>query len=189
MHSDTKEALNNLFERFLERYRREQDSLPYSRYQEDWESACIVRTDSDLERIYWRPLPRQESHPLPELERGLETRLHPDLLTYYGSFWADGIRVDSPWGEIGLIQVWNDEDLEHLKENLLGHAFSRLKRRRPLTFFIGVQSDERIISIDNDSGAILRERPGRGRDEVLCDSLRDFLRQLHPNLKPYDEMS
>ncbi len=188
MNKDVLQALRALYQDYVQRFQSQYGSLPFSPWQEDWESPSIQQVDRQQERIYWLPTEREDENPLPEVEKGLEVAVHRDLLTFYGSLWADGIRVDSPWGEIGLIQVWNPQDLEQLKANQLGHAFVRLKQRSPLSFFIGVQQDEKVISLDNERGVILREQPGRRRkDEVLCDSLADFLRQLQPNLKPYAE--
>lgn len=188
MNKDVQQALRDLYQRYVERFRSERDSLPFSPWQEDWDSPCIQQVDHQQERTYWLPVNREEEQPLPEVEKGLEVAIHSDVATFFGSLWADGIRVDSPWGEIGLIQVWNPQDLEMLKENQLGHAFMRLKQRSPLSFFIGVQRNEKVISVDNERGLVMREQPGhRRKDEVLCDSLTDFLRQLRPNLEPYSE--
>ncbi len=188
MNKGVQLALRNLYQDYVQQFQAQHGSLPFSPWQEDWDSPCIQQVDRHQERTYWLPAEREDEQPLPEVEKGLEIAVHPDIRTFYGSLWADGIRVDSPWGEIGLIQVWNPEDLELLKQNQLGHAFVRLKQRSPLSFFIGIQQDEKVISIDNDRGVVQREQPGRRRkDEVLCDSLENFLRQLRPNLRPYGE--
>lgn len=187
MNPQVQQAVLELYEDLVRRFRQEQQSLPGSRIQDDWDSPCITHRDANSGLTYWQPVPRQDETPLNEVARGLEVSIHPDLLAYYGCLWADGIRVDSPWGEIGLIQVWNPEDLEQLKENQLGHAFMRLKKRLPLSFFIGVQRDDYIISLDNERGVVLRERLGRRADQAIANSLVEFLEQLTPNLKPYDE--
>src|SRR5690606_40379994 len=95
------------YHNFVQQFQAQYDSLPFSPWQEDWVSPCIQQVNQKQERIYWLPTEREDEQPLPEVEKSLEVAVHPDTCTFYGSLWADGIRVDSPWGEIGLIQVWN----------------------------------------------------------------------------------
>lgn len=179
-------ALDALLTRYLNLYKETDKSLPYVEFDEAWASPCIVESASKSGAYYWKPVARQEQAALSDLEKALEIDFHPDIKTFYGSFWSNGICVDATDINFNLIQSWNPEDETRLKENLLGHAFAKIKSRLPLSFFIGCTNGNEIICLEQDSGQIVLERPGFKAHQVLADNLESFLISLQPTTDVYN---
>ncbi|MEZ5561029.1 MAG: SecY-interacting protein Syd, partial [Pseudomonadales bacterium] len=120
--------------------------------------------------------------PFQGLERALELRIHPDIKAYYGAYWSAGLEAEAPRGHVSLILLWNPEDGERLVENLIGHALAKRQARSPFTvFFACTEADaDTFLSIDNDSGAVLLERPGAAPLETIAPDLASFLETLVP---------
>ena len=110
------------------------------------------------------------------LARALEAPVHPDFQVYYGSYWRRSFEVQAPDGRLTLLQVWNQADFERLIGNLLGHALAKQKAREPLSlFFACADEDDLFLSLENQSGRILLERPGRAPLRELAPDLAAFL--------------
>lgn len=162
-------------------------------FDPDWRSPCEIGEPFDTEAgrlIAWRPVAR---HPatieadFAPLERALDTSVHPDIKAYYGACWSAGLEAQAPDGHVSLLFVWNPEDLARLNENLLGHAFAggaraNRRTRRPLSlFFACTEPDsELFLSVDNRTGVVLLERPGRGPIREVADDLASFIATLAP---------
>ena len=159
-----------------------------------WRSPCEVGEPFDTDRgrlITWRPVPR---HPatveadFAPLERALETEVHADIKAYYGAYWSAGLEAEAVDGHVSLLFVWNQDDIARLNENLLGHAFARgaragtrPKRLSPSLFFACTEPDSDLfLSVNNDTGIVLLERPGRGPVRDVADNLTAFLQTLVP---------
>jgi len=184
-------ALESLLTRYLNLHKAERDSLPTAQFEEPWPSPCVISTlesdeapgSSNIQ--LWRPVKREADNIFADLEKALERPFHTDIRQFYGSFWSNGICVERDDINFSLIQVWNEEDQEQLKENLLGHAFARIKGRLPLTFFIGCTGGNDMLCLDNDSGQVVLEKPGRKAHKVLSPTLETFLLSLQPTLDTY----
>ena len=157
--------------------------LPTMLFDESWHSACIQSVDGDT--YFWKHVAKQTDNCFDGIERALERTFHQDIHTFYSSFWSNGIRVEHPVVDFALIQVWNEEDLERLKENILGHCFAKMKAKLPLTVFIGSTDNNEVVCIDNESGNVVLERPGRKAHKILADNLESFLLALDPTTKLY----
>ena len=85
-------------------------------------------------------------------------------------------------GHASLIQLWNQEDFDRLIENFIGHALAKRQLKEPLTLFIATTEadSEYFLSIDNATGAVLLEEPGRPPLRQVEDNLETFLRRLTP---------
>lgn len=177
---NVKEALDHLMAQYVE-------LPPFEiQYDPDWPSECYLHTTTNLqagEHTQWQPVAQQSSNDMfLRLEEALEERIHPDLATFYTSYWSDPLPATCEHGDLSLIQVWNEEDMERLRGNLIGHALSKRDQKRPLTFFIACPEpdDNYFISIDNFSGEIWLERPGKPPIRKLADNLAEFLSTLTP---------
>ncbi len=179
MTSEVTLALESLFQKFIAHNHSLTGQLPCSSMDNDLEGwatgPAVMALDAENLKLFWQPTPHGNTSILDGLENGLETRLHENIKAYYGSYWSDGIDCKSPAGEVHLLQLWNDADLEILKENLLGHAFMKLKKRQPLTLFFGVAQGDEILVIDNATGEVYLEIPGRRPHRKLADSLAQFI--------------
>ena len=77
--------------------------------------------------------------------------------------------------------IWNSEDYERLRANLIGHALGRIKLKQPLSLFFGcTHPEEYVLSINNSSGQVMLEQPGKKANDCIAESLADFLNQLQP---------
>ncbi|WP_020408226.1 SecY-interacting protein Syd [Hahella ganghwensis] len=184
MTSEVTQALSTLLESFVTNNQTLTGHPPCSDLENDLEGwatgPAVTSLDGKNSKLYWHPTPQNNNHILDGLEQGLEASIHPDLKAYFGSFWSDGIDCRSPAGEIHLLQIWNEADLDILRQNLLGHAFMKMKKHQPLTLFFGVGQGEEVLVIDNATGEVFAEIPGRRPHRRLAESLATFIRECTP---------
>ncbi|WKE64542.1 SecY-interacting protein [Gallaecimonas kandeliae] len=160
-------ALERLFARLP------QDN-PCWRYQPDpdWPSPC----EGDGR---WQPVKRDPPGLFTDLEKALELALHPSVKAYYGHYFMEHLKVRHQRGEVLLLGAWNQADFERLQENLIGHVLMKRRLKQPITLFIACTDDEDLLlSIDNESGAVVLEPVGQEAREVLAPSLAEFLDNL-----------
>ncbi len=114
------------------------------------------------------------------LANALECPIHPDICTYYGSYWSGSIEAESSEGHVSLIQLWNPEDFDRLIENLIGHALMKQKSRHPFTvFFATTEADsELFLSVENQTGRVFLEEPGKAPLRCVDEDLATFLDRL-----------
>ncbi len=180
-------ALDAFLTRYLNRVKDANGHLPTVEFDPPWPSPCTELADNASDDIVrnWRPVERHDYDLFSSLEKALELDFHPDIKSFYGSYWSNGVCAIHQSLHFNLIQIWNEEDETNLKENMLGHAFAKIKARLPLTFFIGCTDGNDIISLDQDSGAIVLEKPGYRAHQTLAPSLENFLLDLEPSLDTY----
>ena len=136
-----------------------------------------------MQRIAWQPLPRHaDSDDFTGLEHALELTVHPTIKDYYGGYWSAGLEADAPQGPVSLILLWSPADADRLIENLLGHALAKRRNRTPFTVFFACTAadSELFLSVDNQSGEVLLEKPGYKPLEVVAGSIAEFLSELTP---------
>ena len=87
---------------------------------------------------------------------------------------------------MSLIQLWNKNDFERLIENLLGHAIEKKRSKHQLTiFFANTERDsELFLSIENSTGHVLLEEPGKAPLRKVEKNLATFLNRLTPSPLP-----
>lgn len=152
-------------------------------FDAQWRSPCELHQDTEY--TYWRPVPQETPVSFAGLENALECEIHPDIKAYYGSYWSGTLEADSEEGQVSLIQIWNAEDFDRLIANLIGHALAKQRLRQPLTiFFANTDPDsELFLSIDNGSGAILLEEPGRAPLRQVDPDISSFIGRLTPQIR------
>ncbi|MEJ2090499.1 MAG: SecY-interacting protein Syd [Gammaproteobacteria bacterium] len=116
------------------------------------------------------------------LERALEIMVHPDIKAYYGAYWSAGLEAEAVEGHVSLLFLWNAADAERLNENLIGHAMAKQRAKAPMTiFFACTEPDsELFLSVDNDSGTVVLEKPGYQPIREVAADLASFLATLVP---------
>lgn len=181
-------SLQPVLDRFIDDFielHRTNGGLPQLEYDPEWPSLCYQETVDAGEQIYWKPVRQKRSTDLfIGLEHALGLELHPDIKTYYGRYWSESIPARSPDGELSLIFIWNDDDYERLRSNLIGHALAKRKQRRPLTLFFGCPDSKAdyFLSLENDTGKIWLEQPGKKPLRELAPSMAAFIETLKPGL-------
>jgi SecY interacting protein Syd len=160
-------------------------------YDPDWRSPCELPSGTDAlinreaivpDSIPWKPVTQEPKVDFSGLENALETTIHPDLVTYFSSYWSGTIETKSLEGHTSLIQLWNPEDFDRLIENYIGHSLAKRRIKESLTFFFATTEpdSEYFLSIDNATGAVLLEEPGRSPIKQVDDNLFNFLQRLTP---------
>jgi SecY interacting protein Syd len=178
-------ALDALLTRYINLFKTENDyGLPSAEFDSPWPSPCIEKQVDDI--AYWRHQDKTETNLFKDIESALEVTLHQDIKEFYGSFWSNGICVQHEDIDFSLIQAWNAEDQETLRENIFGHCFAKLKGRLPLTLFIGCTQSNEVVCLDNESGEVVLERPGKKAHKILAGDLESFLLSLSPSTDTYN---
>lgn len=141
-------------------------------------------SDQTLE-VPWRPLARPASaadNLFEPLERALERKVHVDIKTFYASYYSGGLEADSPDGPVSLLQLWNDDDTERLIENLLGHYLAQTRSKSPFSVFFALTEvdSDMFLTVENNTGHVLLERPGYRPVRTVANSLAEFLSGLTP---------
>lgn len=180
-------SVSAALDHFIERQHALQPQAPIAIYDTEWQSPCYTSNAptelKDGDHAVWRPV-RQLSPPsmFDRLGEALEIEVHPDLVEFYGRYWSDPLPAKSQDGELSLLQVWNEDDMERLRSNLIGHAMMLRKQKRPLTFFFACTEPDGdyFLSIDNKSGEVLLEQPGKKPLRTLSDKLADYIDTLEP---------
>lgn len=163
------------------------DGWPQLPFDPEWPSPCWQQEADEGVMTLWKPVRQTAVNDMfDRLSEALETDIHPDIGDYYSRYWSDPLPARAAQGELSLLQVWNPEDLERLRANLIGHALEKRRRRLPLTLFFAVTLPDGnlILSLDNADGSIWLEAPGKPPHQRLADSLADFLLTLDP--LPFD---
>lgn len=177
-------ALDSLLTRYVNLFHATEKKLPSVKFDSTWPSPCQVEADqSGL--VYWRPHERNQIQLFAGLEKSLEFSFHNDIKQFYGSFWSNGVSVEREDINFNLIQIWNEEDEQQLLENMLGHIFAKIKAKLPISFFIGCGFGEDVICLEQETGQIVIEQPGKKVQKVLAPNLESFLISLTPTSDPY----
>ena len=171
-------------ESFVARAVKHQPSNCFNQpFDEEWRSQCEFKQEAD--QTFWRPVPQTEPLDFSGLANAAEAPIHPDIQTYYSQYWAGTLLGKTEEGEVSLIQVWNPDDFTRLLENLVGHLFHKILAKQAFTvFFANTEEDsELFLSIDNSTGAILLEEPGRPPIREVAPNLADFLNRIEPDIR------
>lgn len=174
--------LDNFFKRFINITESETGQLPVTDHAPDWPSSCQVGdlflSEQMISSIHWQPVIRESNNDLSGIEHALETNLHPDLTTFFTRYWSEQIDTNFANGNLTLMFVWNEKDMQRLIENQLGHALNKIRNKQDLTFFIACTDSDYIISVANNTGEVVLERPGYPIEKVLAPSLSSFIDEL-----------
>lgn len=181
MSTEVRAALDRLLRRYVEHCQRMDGSLPVQEHDPAWPSQCQVGAPDADGMICWRPRERQTTADFGGLERALDVEIHPDVKSFYGSYWGSAMELQAEEGGVTLIQVWNDDDFDRLVENVLGHAMAKQRIKAPLTIFIACTDEgEHILSVENHTGRVVLEEPGSPPSREISPSLAEFLERLNP---------
>lgn len=159
-------------------------------YDAQWRSPCErgqpFDDESGTRLISWQPAPRHlntpHEHDFAGLENALGQEIHPSIKSYYGTFWSAGLEAKAPQGHVSLILLWNQNDVDRLIENLVGHALAKRRARMPLSLFFACteMDSELFLSVHNETGEVLLEKPGHKAVDVIAASLAGFIDTLVP---------
>ena len=180
LQSSTEKALSG----FVEKALAQQESGLFSQpFDQEWRSPCEIRQEGD--NTLWQPTRQSEALDFSGLANAAEAPIHKDIQDYYNLYWSGTLNGKTDEGQVSLIQIWNPEDFTRLLENLVGHLFYKIRAKHPFTvFFANTEEDsELFLSIDNSSGAILLEEPGRLPIREVAADLTSFLNRIEPDTR------
>ena len=177
------QALADLIERSLA---LSQGQLLCSPFDPEWRSDCEVHQTAD--QTFWRPVEQTPKVNFSGLANAVEAPIHPDIVSYYSSYWSGTLEADSEEGRVSLSQLWTQDDFERLIRNLVGPALNKIRARHPFTVFFATTDpdSELFLSIDNESGAVLLEEPAKAPIREVETDISTFLNRLEPKLRQPD---
>ena len=86
-----------------------------------------------------------------------------------------------PSGKLQILQAWNAEDFDRLQQNIVGHILMKRRLRQPETVFIALTDEEDfILSVENQTGAVMLEQVGLQPKEQISVNLATFLTEIEP---------
>ena len=166
---------------FVDLHEKNKGHLPIIEKDDNWISSC-QQSDYDEHNIHWRPVEVDINLSFDNIESALDISLHPDIKTYFLTFFSESIEAKCEDGGISLLFAWNNDDFHRLQENIIGHILMKKRLKQDQTIFFAVTAeDDMILSINNDSGEIWLERVGFQAHKKLANSLNDFIKQLTPS--------
>ncbi|KLV01634.1 secretion protein [Photobacterium aquae] len=179
-------ALFEFSSRYLQAWCDAGQGFPRSAELVGLASPCVEGDDGD--EVSWQPVVRQPVGDLSAVEKGIELRLHEDIVAFYSSQFAGDMagRFATPGGyiELELLQAFNDGDVERLQENILGHLVTQRRLKlKPTVFIAALASESEVVSVCNLSGQVILETLGKEQREVLAADLESFLAKLEPVVK------
>ncbi len=172
-------ALSELFHRWMA-YQQQRGRLVTCPADESRSSPCCGH---DAMTLQWKPVMRDPVGDLNNIAEALECSFHPAIHAFYGAAFSGPMSFSFKGLKVSLVQSWNEDDFVRLQENLVAHVLMLKKLKLPITFFLATVPDEqRVISLDNESGLVILEQLGRQQRWVLAEDLPTFLRRLSPLL-------
>lgn len=173
-------ALDDLIEAMLA---LTDDGFMQAPFDPEWRSPCEHHQHDG--QTFWQPNRQAEPVSFDGLANALEHPIHPDICAYYGAYWSGTLEANSEEGPVSLIQLWNQEDFERLIANLIGHALNKRRSDSGFSvFFANTDPDsELFLSIDNETGFVLLEEPGKKPIREVEESIHSFLARLSPELR------
>jgi SecY interacting protein Syd len=174
-----KDTLNDFGKRYVTAFNTKNGCDPVDRELVDWPSECVLERNQDV--VLWQPVKRKHDADFSNVEKAMEITLHPDICTFFGSFYSGDMDARFEGEELTLIQVWNEDDFARLQENMIGHLLMQRRLKvKPSVFIAGIDSDIDVISVCNTSGEVIKETLGTSKRQVLASSLAEFLTKLEP---------
>ncbi|QHJ13456.1 Protein Syd [Paraglaciecola mesophila] len=184
MSSMVNQALDDFMARFAA-FSKEHCELTSIEFDPDWPSACYQATSNSQsgELVSWQPIVREHVANFEGLNDALEIELHPDIVHFYSRYWSDNIVAEHPSGKLQILQAWNAEDFDRLQQNIVGHILMKRRLRQPETVFIALTDEEDfILSVENQTGAVMLEQVGLQPKEQISADLATFLAEIEPAL-------
>lgn len=169
--------------------------LPQVCHDNEWSSPCELDGAREGEKIQWQwqlqTLDHQtENNGFANIEHALELSLHQDIKDYYHTLYSGSLFGLFEAQQFELLQIWNEQDLDRLSGNIIGHLMMQQKLKQSLTVFIGcVVNSEKMLSIDNTTGQVVCEIAGNNEREILANSISEFLTRLSPLAVPDEEQA
>jgi len=185
----TAQALAQFAQDYSKACENETGNLPQVTHDETWRSPCEATNAREGDLIEWQACEQLPHHDFSAVEEALEITFHDDIKSFYATQYSASLFGNFNDLQCELLQVWNADDMERLSTNIVGHILMQRKLKQSYTIFIGcLVNCEKMLSIDNETGAVLAEIPGQDNRQELAPSIVSFLSQLQPLVTPDSEL-
>lgn len=169
-------------QRFVTAWQHQHGSMPQSDAYLDLPSPCILQKTDNI--VIWRPVLRDNTAEFGNVEKAIGITLHQDIKAFYSGIYSGDINATFMGEPLALIQVWSDDDLVRLQQNIVGHLLMQKRLKQHPTVFIAAVADELdVISICNVTGEVIKERIGTDLRTVLAADVSAFIALLEPSLQ------
>ncbi len=176
------QALEAFYQRYESTYKSCHQELPVIEHDSDWPSPCEQRDVEEGVAVSWLPVKPEPSLEFSNIESALDLSLHPDIQSYFGSFFSANLPAQTSDGNLELLFAWSPEDFERLQENILGHIWMKRKLKQPETVFFAVTDNEGVnLVIINETGEIWAEKVGKKPHRKIAASMVEFLTMIKPD--------
>ncbi len=179
-------SLGEAIDTFFEHYVKSHERLT-TLHDPEWPSPCEQGTPwrDDAGQLWtaWQPVRRHgDLDDFTGLERALELTIHPDIKAHYGRYWSANLEAEAPDGHVSLLYLWSPADADRLIENLIGHAVACRHNRTPFSVFFACTEDDSdlYLTVNNETGAVQLETPGKPPLRTVAPSLAEFMALLVP---------
>lgn len=180
--SSLQSALSALHQRYQLAY-QVAGVQPQTEYIAEWDAPCY---DGEVRygMIPWKAVRQQPELDFSGVEKGLGLELNEQLKAFYGLYYAADLELTFDGHPMTLSQVMAEEDAERLQRNLIAHVLMKHKLEQSTTLFIGTseESEDLIISVNNQSGEVGLEYAGKPQHAVLAKNLTEFLQHVEPRV-------
>jgi len=175
-------ALDNLLAQYQSAYAQAGQPLVVEA-NPDWQ-APIYQQPLQQDWVHWVPVKQTQPLLFTDLANALEQPLHDSVEAFYSHWYAADLAVTFAEHPLQLLQNHGPEDAERLQANLAGHVLMKRRLKQPITLFVGLaeESDDLLITVDNDSGVVGLEFVGQPQHQQLAPSLQEFIQQLSPRV-------
>jgi len=164
-----RDALGRVLTRYVEKYAPTVEDDP------EWPSPCVVGEPDEEDMVAWRPVLMESPPALDDLTAGGDA-LHPDALAFYSSYWAGEVEARFAGEAVLLNTLWNDEEVAALRSRLREHFEAQQQSEAPhYTVPIAGTDSDFSFALDNRTGGVVLEEPGRLPVRVAAPSLTAFL--------------
>lgn len=181
MNHSVNSVLWTFAQRFVDAWQQQHGSMPQSDAYLGIPSPCTLQETDSV--VIWQPVLRDVAAQFNNVEQGIGIALHQDIIAFYSGIYSGDIKARFNGEALELIQVWSDDDLPRLQENILGHLLMKKRLKQNPTVFIAAAADELdVISVCNLTGEVVKERIGTNERTVLCVDVSCFLSQLEPDV-------
>jgi SecY interacting protein Syd len=149
-------------------------------YDPEWTSPCVAAVHRPEGAVEWHAVPMTSAPDFTGIEVQLGTKIHPDVKDFYGSFWSGPIESEHLGETVSLRNVWNQESLNSLLNEIVSHVISRRQALvgLPDSIFVASTDSGLFFSVDNVTGEVMLEEPGYPPLRPIAPSLSDFIKQL-----------
>ncbi|RUO74080.1 SecY-interacting protein Syd [Pseudidiomarina sediminum] len=176
-------ALDDLIDRYLAAYTAAEVPL-VTEANGDWQAPIYVGAVRDDDSVRWQPVRQQQALDFTDLMNALEAPFHEDFVSYFSRWFSADLAVDWDGHPLWLLHMHGDEDAERMLANQAGHVLMKRRLKQPITLFLGLAetSDDLLITLDNDTGAVGLEFVGCSQHEQLASNLTEFLQKSTPRV-------